>query len=162
EAGGFTTTTYDSTYQKFSAQENGGNIINTTFNYDARSGELSSSTDPRGMITRKVFDPFLILMENDSSSPTNATVLIVKHDYGLGMSNGFSTNFVHLRKADDVDPTNGHETWTYFDGLGRQIQVREEAEVNGYRVNDAIYDKRGAVKFQAQLYFSPGTLFTKP
>jgi YD repeat-containing protein len=63
-----------------------------------------------------------------------------------------------------VDLSNGHETMTWFDGLGRFIQARTESEIAGeYRVVDTIYDKRGNVGFRSLPYFnSSGTSLTTP
>ena len=79
------------------------------------------------------------------------------------MAGGLSTNSVRLRKADSVDTTNGHESWTYADGFGRTIQTREESETNNtFRVTDTVYDDRGSVQFVTLPYFSVSTNFTKP
>ena len=71
--------------------------------------------------------------------------------------------FCAFGRNDGVDSVNGHETWiAHSDGLGRTIQVRQEAEANGFRVTDSIYDQRGNALFGSLPYFSSGTNFTKP
>lgn len=163
EAGVVTVTVYDSS-QTYPASQTIGGKLTSTYNYDARSGKLSSAMDEKGLVTANSYDAFLRLIETDISTVSNGTanVWLQKLDYGLGMGGGFSTNYVHVRTADDVDTSNGHETWTYTDGLGRPIQVRDEAETGSYRVTDTVYDKRGSIRFITLPYFSTGTAFTKP
>jgi len=165
EAGVYTITTYETTYRTYPSQQTIGNTLTTTFSYDARSGNLQSSTDPKGLVTANAYDPFLRLLETDISTTPNGspTLWLIRNDYSLGtLANGFPTNFVHTRKNDSVDTVSGYETWTYSDGLGRPIQLRHEAETAGYRVTDSIYDKRGAVQFETQSYFSSGAALTRP
>lgn len=163
EAGVVTVTVYDST-QTYPATKTIGGKLTSTFTFDARSGKLSSSMDEKGLVTANLYDAFLRPIETDISTVSNGTanVWIKKMDYGLGMAGGISTNYVRIRVADDVDTSNGHETWTYTDGLGRPIQTRDEAETGSYRVTDTVYDKRGSVRFVTLPYFGTGTAFTKP
>jgi RHS repeat-associated protein len=165
EAGIVTTITYDSTYQTFPVQQIQSGTFTSTLSYDARSGKLLSSTDPKGLVTANSYDAFFRPTETDVSTTPNGSPSqwLARYDYRLGMAGGTSTNSVRLRKADGVDASNGHESWTYSDGLGRVIQVREESETNNsFRVTDTIYDKRGSLKFVTLPYFGTGTNFVKP
>jgi RHS repeat-associated protein len=163
EAGIQTVTTYESTYRTFPAQQVTGNTLTNVSTYEAKSGKIISSTGPTGLVMANSYDPFFRLLETDISTTPNgaATLWIARYDYRLGMASGFSTNSVRVRKNDGVDATNGHETWTYSDGLGRTLQIRDEAEANGFRITDTVYDKRGSVQFQSLPYFSSGTNNTK-
>src|SRR2546430_14173510 len=58
------------------------------------------------------------------------------------------------------DAINGHEAYTYADGLGRPIQTRTEAENGQYRVIDTLYDDRGNVNYRTLPYFSAGSGFS--
>src|SRR2546430_12178755 len=58
------------------------------------------------------------------------------------------------------DAINGHEAYTYADGLGRPIQTRVEAESGQFRVIDTLYDDRGNVNYRTSPYFSAGAEFT--
>jgi len=53
-----TTITYDSTYNTYPATKTTGSFTTTT-TYDARSGELATSTDPTGITISNSFDTFL-------------------------------------------------------------------------------------------------------
>lgn len=164
EAGIVTQITYDSTYRTFPVQTVTATFTNTTL-FDPRSGQPLSSTDAKGLVTSNRYDAFLRLAETAVSTVPNgaATQWLARYDYRLGMNNGFSTNSVRVRKADDVDATNGHETWSYSDGLGRPLQTRVESETNNvFRISDVVYDPRGNVRFETLPYFSSGTNFTKP
>ncbi len=164
EAGIVTGTGYESTYQTFPVSQTVGGSFTSAFAYDARSGKLLTSTDPKGLAVSNNYDAFLRLVETDvSTTPYSApSEWLARYNYGLGMAGGVSTNFVRIRKNDGVDSVNGHETWTYSDGNGRVLQVRQESETNGFRVTDTVYDQRGGVQFVTLPYFSSGTNFTKP
>lgn len=164
EAGIVTTTVYDSGTQTFPVSQTAGGTFTSTMSYDPRSGQLLNATDAKGLATANAYDAFLRPAETDVSTTPNgpANQWIARYDYRLGLAGGVSTNSIRVRKVDDVDATNGHESWTYFDGLGRTIQAREEAETNGFRVVSTVYDPRGAVRFETLPYFSSGTNFTKP
>jgi RHS repeat-associated protein len=165
-AGVVTSTTFDSTYHEYPSQETEGSTLTSYFTYDARSGKVASSTDPRGLVTANQYDVFLRLIETDISTTPNGTPSqwITKQDYNLGgVSGAVSANSLRLRKVDDVDTSNGHETWSYSDGWGHTIQVRDESETSGsYRVTDTLYDRRNGVVFVSQPYFSSGTANTQP
>ncbi len=48
-----------------------------------------------------------------------------------------------------------------MDGLGRAIQTRVEAKINGqFRVTDVLFDERGIVFFTSLTYFSSVSAFT--
>jgi RHS repeat-associated protein len=164
EAGIVTISSYDSVYQTFLSQQITGSILTNSYDYDPRSGKLRASTAPTGFVLNNQYDAFLRITETDISTTSNgpANQWLARYDYRLGMSGGFSTNSIRTRKSDGVDSSNGHESWTYFDGFGRTLQIRDEAEVNGFRVVDTVYDKRGNAKFESLPYFSSGTNFTKP
>ena len=59
-----TTITYDSTYNTYPATKTTGSFQTTT-SYDARSGELASSTDPTGITISNSFDAFQRPIETD-------------------------------------------------------------------------------------------------
>jgi RHS repeat-associated protein len=163
EAGIVTTLTYDSTYQTYPAQSVTATFTTTT-QYDPRTGKILSSTDPKGLVSAYKYDALLRLAEKDVSTTPNgaASLWLTTYQYGLGMAGGYSTNYLVVRKNDDVN-ANGFENWTYFDGLERVLQVRVESESSGsYRVTDTVYDKREEVQFVTLPYFSSGSSFTKP
>ena len=156
-ADGVTTqTTYDSTFETFPTQLTIATNYITTTTYDPRSGKLFLSTSPQGLVTSNRYDVFLRLAETDASSTSNGpTAWVEKYSYTLGVSGGSPQNSVLRQQSDGVDLSNGHETITWFDGLGRNIQLRKESETSGsYRVVDTVYDQRGNVEFTSVPYLN--------
>ncbi|MBU1019166.1 MAG: SpvB/TcaC N-terminal domain-containing protein [Patescibacteria group bacterium] len=54
---------------------------------------------------------------------------------------------------------DGFNKYTYVDGLGRDVQIRVEGEVD-YSVSDVTYDESGQVEFEGLPYFEAGTTYT--
>ncbi|MBI5388209.1 MAG: glycohydrolase toxin TNT-related protein [Verrucomicrobia bacterium] len=164
EANVVTQMAYDTAYQTFPRQQVTANGFTNATQYDPLSGALLSSTDPKGLVSSNAYDVFFRLTTNWVSSTPNGTanVWLTRCQYGLGaIVSGLSKNFVRIQKADGVDTANGHETWTYSDGLGRGIQQRIESETNGtFRVTDTVYDSRGNTRLETQPYFSSNTNYT--
>lgn len=59
----------------------------------------------------------------------------------------------------DDGTLDGFNTYTYLDGLGREVQIRVEGE-SDYSVADIVYDERGQVEFEGLTYFSGGSFYT--
>lgn len=164
-AGGIvTTTTYDAN-QTFALQQVTATFTNSA-TFDIRSGTVISATDVRGMIVSNVFDTFFRTTEVLVSTNANGAPVLWKSrtDYSLGgISGGLSYNFVRSR-ANDLTDSNGLESYTYADGLGRTRQTRAEAEAsagsNQYRVTNPYYNERGQVGFSTLPYFSTGSNYT--
>ncbi len=157
-----TRTIYDTTYQTFPVTQITATFTNQN-TFDARSGQIVTSTDVKGLVSSNAFDVFYRLKESWISTNAFATPVLwrMKLDYNLGgVGGGISTNYVRRRVFDAVDLTDGHQTYIYFDGLGRTTQTRVEAETGQYRVTDTFYDERGNPEFVTLPYFSSGTAFT--
>ena len=159
-AGIVTTTSFDTTYRTFPVSQTVAGSFTTTLIPDVLSGSVLGSTDPKGLVVSNRLDAFRRPIETLVSSTANgaANIWQSRKDYGLGgIVSGASKNFVRTRVFDGVDSSNGHETWVYFDGIGRPIQQRTESETNGYRVVDTRFEQRGLVSFITHPYFSGGT-----
>ena len=164
EAGILTQISYETAYHAFPQQQITAGSFTTSSQYDPLSGALLSSTDPKGLVSSNTYDSLFRLTTNLVSTTPNgaANVWLTRYQYGLSaIASGISKNFVRIQKADGVDTANGHETWTYSDGLGRAIQQRIESETNGtFRVTDTVYDQRGNTRLETQPYFSSNTNYT--
>ncbi|MFA6542992.1 MAG: toxin TcdB middle/N-terminal domain-containing protein [Limisphaerales bacterium] len=164
-AGGIvTTTTYD-TNKTFAQQQITATFTNSSF-MDIRSGTVITATDVRGMTVSNVFDAFFRTTEVLVSTNANGAPVLWKSrtDYSLGgITNGISYNYVRSR-ANDLTDSNGLESYTYADGLGRTRQTRTEAEAgagsNQFRVSNPYYNQRGQVFFSTLPYFSTNSNFT--
>jgi len=161
-AGGIvTTTTYDAN-KTFALQQVTATFTNSA-TFDIRSGTVISATDVRGMTVSNVFDVFFRTTEVLVSTNAGGAPVLWKSrtDYALGgVTNGLSYNYVRSR-VNDLTDSNGHESYTYADGLGRTRQTRTEAETsagaNQYRVVSPYYNQRGQVGFQTLPYFGTGS-----
>jgi RHS repeat-associated protein len=153
-----TQTTYDSASETFPATTTEGGSFTTSTTYDVRSGKLFSSTDPAGLVVSNRYDVVLRLAEKYCSLTPNGSPgeWLDQYTYTLGVSSGPQNSVLH-QESDGVDLSNGHETMTWFDGLGRVIQSRTEAETGQYRVSDTVYDQRGNIEFVSLPYFASGT-----
>jgi RHS repeat-associated protein len=153
-----TTFTYDPSYQQYPVSQLTGSF-STQAGYDSRSGQVTTTTDAKGLVSSNSYDVFF--RPTASYISTNAygppTLWQARTYYTLGgVTNGVSYNCVHRQVNDAVDPANGYETYTYGDGLGRSVQVRAEAETGQFRVADTCYDLRGKPFYQTLPQFAVG------
>ena len=163
-----TTVSYDAT-ATFPVRKYIGTLANNLIEYsqyDPRSGAILAETNEQGLVTANLYDVFLRLTNSATSTTPNGAATLWRKQirYGLGgiVSNN-SSNYVRLWENDPADSVNGyHETYTYLDGLGRPIQTRDEAEANGYRVSDLVYDVRGATMLEDYPIFQSGGGYSKP
>jgi RHS repeat-associated protein len=163
DAAGITTTSsYDSTFQQYPILQVTGSFTNQAA-YDPRGGMVLMSIDAKGLVASNVFD--VLYRKTATYVSTNpystATLWKSKASYTSGgISNGVSLNCVHSQAFDAVDLSNGYETFTYADGLGRTIETRAEAENGQFRVVNSVMDRRGNPYYETLPYFSSGTGFT--
>lgn len=130
--------------------------------FDIRSGEIVASTDIKGLVSSNSYDAFF--RPTASYISTNAfgppTLWQTRTYYILGgVSNGISANVVHSQ-INDASTVNGHDTYTYADGLGRSTEIRDAAENGQFRVANTAYDLRSKACFQTAPYFSSGSNYT--
>jgi RHS repeat-associated protein len=165
-AGIITTTDWD-TAATFPTRRYTGDLSKNlveSFLYDPRSGELAWSMNLQGLVTTNSFDGLLRLTENDTSTTSNGIPNLWRTRYqyrlgGLNSGHTITSNYVRVSKNDPSDTAAGiHDTFTYLDGLGRPIQVRDESETNGiYRVSDIYYNQLGKVRCQFYPVFQSGS-----
>jgi RHS repeat-associated protein len=162
-----TTMNYDSASATFLSRKYTGALTNG-FQYDPQSGSLLYSTNEQGLVTANTYDGLLRLTNSAISTTPNgaATLWRERCQYNLsGMNVGgtLTYNFVHAFQNDPASSTGYHESYTYLDGLGRAIQVRDQSETNGqYRVSDIFYDPRGNVMAQTYPAFNSGANYALP
>ena len=149
---------YDSTSETFPVQLIKGGSYTTSSTFDPRSGKIYITTNEAGLVVSNRYDAFLRLAEKYCSTTQNGSPgeWLDQYTYTLGNSSGPQNSVLH-QQSDEVDFSNGHETMTWFDGLGRLIQSRTEAETGQYRASDTAYDARGNVEFVSLPYFASGT-----
>ena len=149
---------YDAASETFPIQITKGGSYTSSSTFDPRSGKIYITTNEAGLVISNRYDAFLRLAEKYCSTTQNGSPgeWLDQYTYTLGDSSG-PQNSVLRQKSDGVDLSNGHEIMTWFDGLGRPIQSRTEAETGQYRVSDTAYDARGNVAFISLPYFASGT-----
>jgi RHS repeat-associated protein len=161
-AGIVTTNTYDATYRMFVEEKITGGFTNI-FRYNPHSGGVLLSIDGKGIVSSNAYDVFFRLLETSISTNAYGPTALWQERYAYnlgGISGNTSYNWVRKRVYDPGDTANGHETYTYVDGLGRTIQTRVEAETGQFRVSDAFYDLRGSPLFATLPRFSAGNGYT--
>jgi RHS repeat-associated protein len=80
-----------------------------------------------------------------------------------GISFPASDNYVLHLQNDPASSTGYHQTYTYLDGLGRPIQVRDQSETSGqYRATDIFYNSSGELLSQTYPVFSSGAAYVEP
>ncbi|HXB58566.1 MAG TPA: RHS repeat-associated core domain-containing protein [Candidatus Acidoferrales bacterium] len=161
-AGVTTSTGYDTNYEQFPTSITTGTFTDEAV-YDVRSGMVIQSTDAKGLVSSNTYDVFYrpIAEYVSTNAFGNATLWEERKYYSLGgITNGISYNFTLTQVNDDVNGTNGYQTYTFSDGLGRGIETRAEAENSQYRIANTVYDDRGVPYYQTIPYFSSGTNYT--
>jgi RHS repeat-associated protein len=157
-----TTITYDSTYNTYPATKTTGSFTTTT-SYDARSGELASSTDPTGITISNSFDTFLRPIETDKIPVGGGSpIWMKKFGYPAALkpiTSGVATNYTDTAMNDGV---GGFTNRTYIDGFGRTVQSRNQGENGNYRVVSTAYDGRGKVILTTWPSFDTAIGFKKP
>jgi RHS repeat-associated protein len=164
------TTDFDAATATYPTRRYTGNLSDNLIEYnlyDSRSGAILAATNMAGLVTSNAYDVFFRLTNSVISTNQYGPPVLwrKRYQYVLGGITGAfnSSNYVRLQLNDPADTVNGyHETYTYFDGLSRVIQTRDEAETGQYRVVDIAYDDRGAVFLQNYPIFASGSGYGRP
>ncbi|MCC7160672.1 VCBS repeat-containing protein [Candidatus Nomurabacteria bacterium] len=156
ELGKVTNYAYDS-YNLYPATVTDPLSHTTQYLYDYGVGKPKQITDQNGFVYQNVFDGLGRITQEkipDFVSPSTS-VLKTSYEYTDTVNN------VSVHKVDYLDSSNTIDTYIYFDGLGRKIQERKEAET-GYSVKDYGYNSRGLLDKESLPYNSSGTARTTP
>ncbi|MBU4487936.1 MAG: VCBS repeat-containing protein [Candidatus Omnitrophica bacterium] len=146
-----TTTTYDAVYE-YAFPILVANTLGHTqsFTYDKKTGQVLTSTDPNGQMTRTIYDNFgrtlKVIGPNDTeSSPA------IEYTYNLDLR---PVRVATKTKVDESKPKS--ISYAFADGLGRTIEVKTETEQDGKQLISGIvkYDLRGQVKEKYIPYFA--------
>jgi RHS repeat-associated protein len=149
---------YDS-YNLYPASTTNPLSQQTFITYDYSAGKPTQVTDVNGRVFNTTFDGLDRITEEkqpDISSPGSS---VVKASYAY-TDTGMPRK---IQKTENLSGSNAVDTYSYFDGLGRVIQTRREAEgSNTYSVQDIEYDERGLLAGQSQPYFETGSAYDSP
>ncbi len=121
----------------------------TNYNYDLRTGNLLSQIDSNGYITNYTYDSFgrivkQILPYDNLTYPTK------EYSYNL---DGNAPESIKIMQREKSGNSGTLDFYYFYDGFGRLIQIKTEAEDSKQIVNDIYYDGAGRIKDQSNPYF---------
>lgn len=126
----------------------------TNYTYDYTSGQVAQTTDVNGFVFKNTYDGLGRLTLVQQPDLTTPTTLATKTAYTYTDTSGA----VSVHESDSMDGTNSIDTYTYYDGLDRQIQTRKSAEDSGnFNVKDFAYNNIGLLSQESLPYVSSGT-----
>lgn len=107
----------------------------TTLTYDYSSGAVKQTTDPNGNVFTTVYDGLDRPLE-EKIPDVNGSGQVTKATYEYTDT----ANALKTKKRTYLDSSNIIDTYTYFDGLHRKIQERNEAATSSqFSVRDFVY-----------------------
>ncbi|MEK7539140.1 MAG: SpvB/TcaC N-terminal domain-containing protein [Patescibacteria group bacterium] len=135
------------------------NALNQTVNlaYDYSTGQVKQKIDPNHRVFQYAYDGLGRLLSEKQPDLVDPSSLVVRTSYIYTDT----PNNVATQKTDYLDDSTSIDTYTYFDGLGRKIQEKKEAE-DGYSVKDYVYNNRGLLDKESLPYNSSGSARTAP
>jgi RHS repeat-associated protein len=148
--GHVTTFTYDD-FSLYPATTTNALGHQTARTYDYSSGQVLTETDPNGNTIWREYDGRDRLTSEYISDPQTGDK-VQKAAIAYTDTPGSVATF----RNDYLTSINLVGTHTYFDGFGRPIQTRQEAE-SGYIVTDTAYNARGLVAAESLPYEDTGS-----
>ncbi|WP_179293933.1 LamG-like jellyroll fold domain-containing protein [Candidatus Methanoperedens nitratireducens] len=125
----------------------------TQYTYDYSAGKPKQTTDPNGFVFQTIYDGLDRVTGEKQPDQVSLGVWVTKSVYVYTDT----ANAVSVKKTDYLDVTTSVDSYSYFDGLGRLIQTRKEAEdANNFSVKDLVYNNRGLLQKESLPYFSTG------
>ncbi|MFH0828954.1 MAG: RHS repeat-associated core domain-containing protein [Candidatus Kerfeldbacteria bacterium] len=148
-----TTTTYDGMYHAYPVTVT--NALNHVqqYTYDGLTGNILTATDANNRLTQYQYDTFgrIVVVIRPYDSVEFPTVTYQYRDQAPVRVMKFQRE---ISGQDDA-----FQTWSFFDGFGRLIETKKEADVGSMQVlsNAIRYDDRGRVERTWLPYFVPKT-----
>lgn len=150
---------YDATFHALPVQETVGGVnLTLKATYDLGLGVVTGFTDPNGRGTVFSYDTFgrlaAIIKPGDSAAyPTQSFT------YRLASP----VSSIHTRSREESGKPGSYDSVSYFDGLGRKLQTRSEAEAGQWLVSEASrFNLRKGVQRQWLPYFAAGSNYAAP
>ncbi|OGZ43263.1 MAG: hypothetical protein A2719_01055 [Candidatus Ryanbacteria bacterium RIFCSPHIGHO2_01_FULL_45_22] len=174
-----TSSTYASTTRAYNTyglvtEETDGLGHETTFTYDARNLYAATSTNPISQVTGYAYDytngkPKRITNPNGFIFETtfdglDRTTEEKQPDLATPTTRVSKTTYIYtdaqppsVQETHNLDGSTSFLVYKYFDGFGRIVQERKEAEdTNTYSVHDYTYNNRGLLNIESLPYFGSG------
>jgi RHS repeat-associated protein len=114
----------------------------TQYTYDYASGKVTQQTDPNNLVSTYTYDGLGRPLSEQVGGNLKTTYVYTD-----------TPNQVNIKQTGYLDTSNNVDSYTYFDGLGRKIQEKQEAE-NGFIVKDTSYNNLGLVDKESLPYLS--------
>jgi RHS repeat-associated protein len=150
---------YDTEFHTFPIRETIAELdLTLTASYDTGQGVMTSFTEPNGHTTDFGYDPLgrLIRIVKPGDSHTLPTQ---SFEYQLGDP----VSSILTRSREVSGQTGTYDSIAWFDGLGRKLQTRSEAEDGNWIVADAVaFNPRKGVQRQWLPYFAADRQFSQP
>jgi len=128
-----------------------------SFSYDYSSGKVTSSVDVNGKMFSTYYDGLDRPVTEMQPDPNALNSSVVKSTYEYTDI----SNANRVKQSNYLDVNNIIDSYTYFDGLGRKVQERREAENTGeFNVRDFIYTQNDLLLKESLPYFSSGSART--
>jgi RHS repeat-associated protein len=153
DPGNYSTTYKYDPYKLFIASSTNPKSQVTHYKYDYSSGKIATTTDANGEVFVTQFDGLDRPVIERIPDPQTGT-RVISNEYAYVDTR----DAVRMQKTGNLNSTTEQNEYTYFDGFGRPIQTRQEAEdSNTYVVKDSLYGDKGMLLKESLPYFSSGT-----
>lgn len=130
-----------------------------SYAYDYSSGKATQVTDQNGFTFRTLYDGLDRVIEERQPDLANPTSPVTKTAYAYTDTAGA----VSVKQSDFLNAATAADTYRYFDGLGRLIQERKEAEAPGaFNVKDTVWNALGMVGKESLPSAGNGSARTSP
>ena len=126
--------------------------------YDLATGQIKRTIDPNGNIEERDYDAFGRVTEIRKTDPQNPQSFLVMATYEYHDTDQPSWTKQSVR----IDVDNWQDSYTYFDGLGRTIQTRQENLNNQFIAVSYEYDNKGNLARQSIPYPQDVSAYTEP
>jgi len=129
----------------------------TSYTYDYPTGNVAQTTDPNTFVTKNIYDAVGRLDEVDEPDISSPSTLVPKQTiaHADNAFPSYTTTTSYLTSA------TSSTAYKYFDGLGRTIQTRTQAQGNNtYAAKDSVYGSNGLLSKDSLPYFASSTSYT--
>ncbi len=123
--------------------------------YDYATGKVKFTYDANNRVYTTTYDalrrPLTVNIPNPSTG-----ILVTKTSYTY--TNSSTPGSTSVQQTDNLSSATSTDTHIYFDGLGRNLQQRKEAEgTNTYSIKDWTYNNLGVLNSESLPYFASST-----